>query len=53
MTPYELARRDFNKAEHNLMRASCKPNVPAEEIAHLEELYILRKIILERIGEQE
>lgn len=53
MTPYELAKRDFNKAERNLTRALCKPNVTEDEITDLKELCRLRKIILERIGEQQ
>lgn len=49
MTPCELAKRDLRKAELNLARAMVKPNVTESEIAHLEELRILRKIILERV----
>lgn len=47
MTPYELALRDFRKAEINLEHAKKKPNVPQHELERLEEIYSLRKEILE------
>lgn len=52
MTAYELAKRDFDKAEGNFERAKRKKNVPQFELEHLEELCKLRKEILERVMEK-
>lgn len=53
MTAYELAKRDFDKAEGNFERAKRKKNIPQSELEHLEELCKLRKTILERIMEND
>ena len=42
-----LAKRDLKRAEISLKRAKDRPNAPKSEIEHLEELYALRKAILE------
>lgn len=52
MTPYELADRDLRKARLSLSQAMKKPNVPDLEIKHLEELCMLRKLILEIVRKE-
>ncbi len=49
MTISELAERDLRKAEHSLVMAKKRPNVPEAELEHIEELCRLRKEILEII----
>jgi hypothetical protein len=49
MSIYELAERDLRKAENSLAMAKKRPNVPAAELEHIENLCRLRKEILEII----
>lgn len=51
MTAYELAARDLRSVEINLFRARKKPNVTQFELERLEEQYELRKVILEKLTE--
>lgn len=44
----ELLQRDVFKAEKALKQAKKRPNVPKEELEHLEELMVLRKAILQK-----
>lgn len=52
MTALDLVRQDYQKAKANFMRATQKPNVPAEELEHLDELLRLRLRIM-RVMERE
>ena len=52
MTILELAKRDLKKAEINLAQAKQRPNIPKDQLEHLEELYRLRKEIAERMAEK-
>lgn len=52
MTVQELAERDLKKAEINLFHAKKRPNISPGEVAHHEELFKLRKDILEMIKER-
>jgi hypothetical protein len=52
MTALELAKRDLKKAQTNLDLAKKRPNTPKDQLEHLEELYRLRKEIVERMTEK-
>jgi hypothetical protein len=49
MTVLELVERDFRRAENNLVAAMKRPNIPAEELKHIEQLVDLRAQIVELV----